>query len=59
VIVRPEIVDYETTKFFTLIITATDVIVPDSLRRTVSHYTSTTCLVVLLEFGGKFNPDTD
>ena len=30
--------DYETTKFFTLIITATDVIVPDSLRRTVSHF---------------------
>ena len=34
-IVKPEIVDYETTKSFSLIVTATDVLLPTNLRRTV------------------------
>jgi len=41
-VVRPDMIDYETTSQFDLVITATDLVVPESGRRQVSEmYVST------------------
>jgi len=36
-VVRPDMIDYETTSQFDLVITATDLVVPESGRRQVSE----------------------
>ena len=36
-VVRPDMIDYETTSQFDLVVTATDLVVPESRRRQVSE----------------------
>ena len=44
-VVRPDMIDYETTSQFDLVVTATDLVVPESGRRQVGEMCVSTCNV--------------